>query len=102
LAGPISGGPVGPTDAALNTDSIVKDPHVELLEKIVERKQITVETWASDHKFGRTSVFDWKARRSAGTSLKGKVSDEKAAAIESAIREDAAALGVSIRTLNSD
>jgi len=74
------------------------DAQVDLLLKIVDKKTITVETWAKDKRLGRTSVFDWKAARISGNSLKGKVSDEKIAAIEKAIKDDAAALGLTTRT----
>lgn len=72
--------------------------HVKILEQIVQRKNISVETWAADHKFGRSTVFDWKAARSSSSPLKGKVSAKKAAAIEKAIDQDARELGLSTRT----
>ena len=66
--------------------------------KIVAKKNISIETWAKDHKFGRTTVFDWKALRLSGKSLKGKVSDSKSAEIEKAIEDEAKALGLPART----
>jgi len=74
------------------------EPYVPLLLKILEKKTISSETWARDHKLGRSTVFDWKAARLAGGSLKGKVSDPKIAEIERAIKADAKALGLSTRT----
>ncbi len=70
--------------------------HVDLLLKIVAKKQITIETWAADHKFGRTTVFDWKAARQAGGSPTGRVSDTKTAEIEKAIEDDAKTLGLEL------
>ena len=72
--------------------------HVDLLLKIVAKKTISIETWARDHKLGRTTVFDWKKARVAGKCLKGKVSDPKIAEIEQAIEKDAQALGLTTRT----
>jgi hypothetical protein len=76
----------------------MKDEHVALLETILGKGPTTLEKWASKHKFGRTTVFDWKAARVAGKSLKGKVSESKIAAIEGAIEDDAKALGLATRT----
>jgi len=82
--------------------SILKEPeaqsHVKRLVEICAKKNITLEGWASGHRLGRTSVFDWKAARGAGTSLKGKVSDAMSNRIEAAIEEDAMALGLATRT----
>jgi hypothetical protein len=75
---------------------------VDLLRRIVAKKTITVETWAAEHKFGRTTVYDWKAARLTGKSLKGKVSDPKIAQIERAIEDDGKALGLTTRTHDSD
>ncbi len=74
--------------------SLVKNRHVDLLEKIVAGKNIRIETWARDKKLSRTVLFDWKSAREAGKSLKGKVSDPKSAEIERAIEDDANALGL--------
>jgi hypothetical protein len=71
---------------------------VDLLLKIVAEKKISIETWARDHKLGRTTVFDWKAGRVAGKSLEGKISGVKIAVIEKAIEDDAKALGLPTRT----
>jgi hypothetical protein len=76
----------------------VRDRLLELLAMIVNRKAITLEAWASDHKLGRTTLFDWKASRSSGKSFKGRVSTEKSAEIEAAIEADAAELGLTTRT----
>jgi hypothetical protein len=76
----------------------VKDAHVDLLKMIIQRKTTTLEKWASEHKLARTTVFDWKSCRSAGKSLKGKVSDEKNAEIEEIIERAAAELGLTTRT----
>jgi len=67
---------------------------VDLLLRVVERQNITIEGWAQSHRIGRTTVFDWKAARLAGKSSKGKVSDPKCAEIEKAIEEDAETLGL--------
>lgn len=75
-----------------------RDVYVTLLELILEKRQITLETWAKDHRFGRTTVFDWKSLRNDGKSLKGKVSPEKCADIEEAVAKDAEALGLRTRT----
>lgn len=74
------------------------DPHLSLLETILEKRFTTLEKWAREHKLGRTTVFEWKSLRSAGEPLKGKVSPEKSAAIEKAIEEDAKTLGLTTRT----
>lgn len=76
------------------TPSTVKDELVELLDRIVQKRVTTQEKWARAHKIGRTTLCDWKALRLAGKPLKGKVSAEKNAEIESAIREDARTLGL--------
>jgi len=76
----------------------VKDEHLNLLKMILEKRPTTLEKWAGEHKLGRTTVFDWKAGRGAGKSLKGKVSDAKITAIEKAIEDDAKALGLPTRT----
>jgi hypothetical protein len=78
-----------------------QDAHVALLEMILTKGPTTLEKWASAHRIGRTTVFDWKSLRSAGKSLHGKVSVEKTASIEEAIENDARALGLDTRT-NSD
>jgi hypothetical protein len=54
-------------------DHRAADAHVDLLLGIVNKKSISIETWARDHKLGRTTVFDWKAARAAGKTTKGKV-----------------------------
>ena len=72
--------------------------HVDLLDCILRKRNIPIETWAADHNFGRTTLFDWKAGRLAGKPLKGKVSEEKSAAIEDAIEKDGEALGLITRT----
>jgi hypothetical protein len=76
----------------------VRDRHLDLLAMIVDRKATTLETWASVHRLGRTTLFDWKASRSSGKSFKGRVSVEKSAYIEAAIEADAAELGLTTRT----
>lgn len=87
-------------DAAMTGRGLrpVRDSHLELLEMILDKKATTWEKWASRHRLGRTTVFDWKSGRSAGKSLKGKVSEEKSAEIEVAIEADAASLGLTTRT----
>lgn len=90
---------ISPSEGAMEAETEetraapVENRHVRLLEQIVDGNNIRLETWASDHRFGRSTVFDWKAARSAGTPLKGKVSEEMAAAIEKAIEQDAKVLG---------
>jgi hypothetical protein len=76
----------------------VKDLHLALLEMVLKKRATTVEKWASGHRLGRTTVFDWKACRSVGKSSQGKVSGEKSADIEAAIGADAAELGLMTRT----
>jgi len=71
---------------------------VALLNAIVEKKATSLEKWAAQHRFGRTTIFDWKAALVADRSLKGRVSDQKVAAIEKAIEDDAQALGLGART----
>jgi hypothetical protein len=75
--------------------------HVALLKAILEKGPTTLEKWASGHKLGRTTVFDWKAARISGKSPKGRVSDSKIAAIEKAIEDDTKALGLLTR-IDSD
>ena len=60
----------------------VKDAHVDLLEAILKKGPTTWEKWAKEHKLGRTTAFDWKALRSEGKPLTGKVSPEKSTEIE--------------------
>lgn len=74
------------------------DVCLDLLQKVLDKKAITIETWARDHNLGRSSVFDWKAGRIAGITPKGKVSPEKSAVIEAAVRKDALELGLTART----
>lgn len=69
--------------------SPMEDAHVALLKIVLKTGPITLEKWTAWHKLGRTTVFDWKAARLAGKSLKGKVSDLKSAASEQAIADDA-------------
>ena len=76
----------------ITTPRTVKDELVELLDRIVYEQGTTLEKWAHFHKIGRTTLLDWKALRLAGKPLKGKVSAEKNAEIETAIREDARTL----------
>lgn len=78
--------------------ALVQNAHVDLLLKIVDKKNISIETWVRDHKLSRTVLFDWKAAREAGKSLKGKVSNLKSNEIEKAIEDDAKALGLATRT----
>lgn len=80
------------------SESRVKYRSVDLLERIVVTRNITIEGWATQHNFGRSTVFDWKAARLAGHPLKAKVSEPTAAAIERAIETEAAELGLSTRT----
>jgi hypothetical protein len=67
---------------------------VNLLVAILDKVPTTLEKWAKANNLGRTTVFDWKALRSAGKSLIGKVSTEKSAEIEEAIDRDAQTLGL--------
>jgi len=97
LATPATG-QIGP----VTTPSITKDKFVELLDRILQARCLTQETWARDQRIARTTLCDWKARRLAGKSLKGKVSAGKSAQIESAIREDAERLGFLGSDSNSD
>jgi hypothetical protein len=76
----------------------VKDLHLDLLEKILSKNTTTLEKWANKHKFGRTTVFDWKSRRRSGKSPRGKISSEKSGEIQKAIEKDAAELGLTTRT----
>jgi hypothetical protein len=76
----------------------VKDPHLDLLEKILSKDTTTLEKWAKKHNFGRTTVFDWKSSRRTGNSPRGKISQEKSGEIENAIENDAAELGLTTRT----
>ena len=92
----------GQPEQNVESGPLVKDAHVDLLEAILKKGPTTLEKWAKGHKLGRTTVFDWKALRSAGKSLSGKVSTPKNAEIEQAIDEDAKALGLWTRTLDSD
>jgi hypothetical protein len=87
-------------DAAIGGRGLspVRDAHLDLLEMILDKRATTLEKWASQHKLGRTTVFDWKSGRSAGKSLKGKVSVEKSTQIEETIQADAATLGLTTRT----
>jgi hypothetical protein len=71
---------------------------VELLDAVVKEQNTTIEDWARAHKIGRTTVFDWKACRLDGRPMGGKVSVQKAAEIEEAIKTDAATLGLIART----
>jgi hypothetical protein len=73
-------------------------PSLHRRERILKKKAATFETWARGHRFGRTTVFDWKAGRGVGKSSKGKVSVEKSAEIEAAIEADARELGLTPRT----
>src|SRR5262249_23941089 len=75
-----------------------KDAHLDLLEMILKKRPTTLEKWASGHKLGRTTVFDWKSCRSSNKPFKGKVSAEKIAGILKAIEDDAAELGLITRT----
>jgi hypothetical protein len=96
IAGGASMSEAGP--AAANKDAQLRDAHVEALEAILVKSGIGLETWARDHKLGRTSVFDWKAARLAGRPPQGKVSDSKSSEIEKAIEDDTKALGLTTRT----
>jgi hypothetical protein len=71
-------------------------PHVSLFLKILDKNKISIDTWATDHHLARSIVFEWKAARIAGTSLKGKVSDSKIVEIEKAIEGDAKELGLQL------
>ena len=84
--------------AAAKNDAQLRDAHVEAWEAILAKSGIGLETWARDHKLGRTSVFDWKAARVTGSTPQGKVSDSKSSEIEKAIEGDAKALGLATRT----
>lgn len=70
----------------------------DLLMRVVDKRIVSIEGWAQSHGFKRTTVFDWKALRLAGQPLKGKVSDNKGAEIERAIKKDAAELGLTTLT----
>jgi hypothetical protein len=93
-SGPATGDPARET-AAADPSSANETTHVALLQTILDKRPTTLEKWARGHKLGRTTVFDWKAARVSGKSLKGKVSDSKLTAIEKAIEDDAKALGLS-------
>jgi hypothetical protein len=89
--------PIAPTpEPGRIIDVSSGETHVSLLDKIVEKEQITIERWAADHRVGRTTVFDWKALRQAGKPLKGKVSSEMSTAIEEAIEKHAKELGLQL------
>ena len=62
-----------------------------LLNRILEKKDIGLETWRGDHHFKRTTFMDWKA--AGGKPVEGKVSVAKALEFEAAIRRDAKASG---------
>lgn len=87
-------GPTAGTKTELPVHLPVKDATVDLLERILEERPTTLAKWAGQHRFGRTTVFDWKSLRGAGKPLMGKVSTEMSAAIEEAIHQDAKALGL--------
>jgi len=91
--------PSGPETASANSPE--GDPHLITLEAILEKFPTTLEKWADRHKFGRTTVFDWRSARSAGRSPAGKVSVEKSTEIEKAIEDDANVLGLELG-LHSD
>jgi hypothetical protein len=71
---------------------------IALLLQVTAKKNIALRTWARVHKIGRTTFFDWKRSLKSGAPLKSKVSLEKAAAIEAAVRRDAEELGLIART----
>jgi hypothetical protein len=59
---------------------------VALLSRILDKKNIGLETWLGDHPHIKRSTFmDWKA--AGGKPVKGKVSVAKAREIEAAIRQ---------------
>jgi len=73
----------------------IRDAYVELLEAVVAKMQISIETWVGDHKhLARSTVFEWKSLRRAGKSLKGRISTDKSDEIELAIQKDAEKLGL--------
>jgi len=63
---------------------------VALLRRVAEKT--TIEDWAKEHGFGRTSVFDWMRNR--GKPLKRKVALAMSDAIVRAILADAKELGL--------
>ena len=79
-------------------DLVHRNSYVDLLDQILESRPTTIEKWAEEHKFGRTTVFDWRALRLAGKPLTGKVSPVKSAEIEEAIDSEARTLGLEART----
>ena len=76
----------------------VQDPYLDLLDRIVQKRHTTLEKWAKEHKFPRSTVFEWKRLRSAGSPLTGKMSKQKSAEIETGIDEDAKTLGLLTQT----
>jgi hypothetical protein len=65
---------------------------VALLDRIVKEQGITQELWAKDHHIGWSTLKYWRA--AGGKPAKGKVSQAQADKIETAIRQDAARLGL--------
>jgi hypothetical protein len=82
------------TTAELSIDFLPPTKHVSLLSKILRKKKISIETWALDHGFSRSTVFAWKAARKADKPSKGKISGHMIAAIQEAIEHDAKELGI--------
>jgi hypothetical protein len=79
-------------------DGPQSDRYIILLSLVLKKQSISFEAWASEHRIGRTTLFDWKARRIAGKPLRGKVSADKATQIERTIEADARKLGLLART----
>jgi hypothetical protein len=65
---------------------------VALFKLILEKKNISMETWLQDHPgIARSTFMDWK-RAASGKPVKRKVSDAKTRKFEEAIRRDALSL----------
>jgi hypothetical protein len=95
----INSDPPPNVSAAFSDDRLTScDAHLNLLDRIVDKKAMTFEKWADDHRIGRSTFFDWKALRGACKPLKGKVSRKKSLEIEAAIEKDAEKLGLATRT----
>jgi hypothetical protein len=66
-------------------------PMVALLDRVVRKRGIKQEQWATDHHIGHTTIKDWKA--AGGKPSKHRVSEGMARKIEALILEDARELG---------
>ena len=79
-------------------DQEAQDELLRILDAVLERQNVTIETWARDQHVSRTTLFAWKRWRTQGGSPKGKISAPKIAEIENAIRHSAKTLGLPPQT----